>query len=71
MNQGPNQGMKVKLYNQRYFVSPFPSKGYKIPKFECKDLTLSENLKMQYFLSSLTKCAFTWFTNLPPNSIHD
>ena len=30
----------------------------------------NENLKMKYFPSSLTKNAFTWFTTLPPNSIH-
>ncbi|XP_050876631.1 uncharacterized protein LOC127080346 [Lathyrus oleraceus] len=35
---------------------------------EAGDLANSENLRMKYFLSSLTKNAFTWFTTLPPNS---
>ncbi|XP_058785031.1 uncharacterized protein LOC131659938 [Vicia villosa] len=33
------------------------------------DLANSENLRIKYFPSSLTKNAFTWFTTLPPNSI--
>ncbi|XP_050908710.1 uncharacterized protein LOC127122414 [Lathyrus oleraceus] len=36
---------------------------------EAGDLANSENLRMKYFPSSLTKKAFTWFTTLPPNSI--
>ncbi|XP_050895399.1 uncharacterized protein LOC127102024 [Lathyrus oleraceus] len=36
---------------------------------EAGDLANSENLRMKYFPSSLTKNAFTWFTTLPPNSI--
>ncbi|XP_050914987.1 uncharacterized protein LOC127129929 [Lathyrus oleraceus] len=36
---------------------------------EAEDLANSENLRMKYFPSSLTKNAFTWFTTLPPNSI--
>ena len=35
------------------------------------DIANSENLGMGYFLSSLTKNDFTWFTILPPHSIHD
>nr|KYP38879.1 Pro-Pol polyprotein [Cajanus cajan] len=37
---------------------------------ECGDLANNEYLKMKYFPSSLTKHAFTWFSTLPPNSIH-
>jgi len=37
---------------------------------EAGDIANSENLKMKYFPSSLTKNAFTWFTTLPLNSIH-
>nr|KYP38616.1 Retrovirus-related Pol polyprotein from transposon opus [Cajanus cajan] len=37
---------------------------------ECGDLGNNEYLKMKYFPSSLTKHAFTWFTNLAPNSIN-
>ncbi|XP_050910059.1 uncharacterized protein LOC127123926 [Lathyrus oleraceus] len=36
---------------------------------EAGDLANSENLRMKYFPSSLTKNACTWFTTLPPNSI--
>ncbi|XP_050896268.1 uncharacterized protein LOC127103011 [Lathyrus oleraceus] len=36
---------------------------------EAGDLANSENLRMKYFPSSLTKNDFTWFTTLPPNSI--
>ncbi|XP_058774914.1 uncharacterized protein LOC131649179 [Vicia villosa] len=36
---------------------------------EAGDLENSENLRIKYFPSSLTKKAFTWFTTLPPNSI--
>src|SRR4051812_15229145 len=36
---------------------------------EARDLANSENLRIKYFPSSLTKNAFTWFTTLPPNSI--
>ncbi|XP_057451727.1 uncharacterized protein LOC130743492 [Lotus japonicus] len=38
---------------------------------EIGDLANNEQLKMKYFPSSLTKNAFTWFTTLPPNSIHN
>ncbi|XP_027343100.1 uncharacterized protein LOC113855668 [Abrus precatorius] len=38
---------------------------------ECGDLARNEDLKLKYFPSSLTKGAFTWFTTLPPNSIHN
>ena len=37
---------------------------------ECGDLANNECLKMKYFPGSLTKNAFTWFTTLPPHSIH-
>jgi len=37
---------------------------------EAGDIANNENLKLKYFPSSLTKNAFTWFTTLPPNSIH-
>lgn len=37
---------------------------------EVGDIANNENLKMKYFTSSLTKNALTWFTMLPPNSIH-
>ncbi|XP_058784640.1 uncharacterized protein LOC131659468 [Vicia villosa] len=36
---------------------------------EAGDLENSENFRVKYFPSSLTKNAFTWFTTLPPNSI--
>ncbi|XP_050900935.1 uncharacterized protein LOC127115041 [Lathyrus oleraceus] len=36
---------------------------------EAGDLANSENLRMKYFPSSLTKNASTWFTTLPPHSI--
>ncbi|XP_015949653.1 uncharacterized protein LOC107474543 [Arachis duranensis] len=36
---------------------------------EIENLTNDENLKMKFFPSSLTKNAFTWFSNLRPNSI--
>ena len=36
---------------------------------EAGDLANSENLRIKYFPSSLTKNAFTWFTTLPPGSI--
>ncbi|XP_058774624.1 uncharacterized protein LOC131648908 [Vicia villosa] len=36
---------------------------------ETGDLANSENLRIKYFPSSLTKNAFTWFTTLPLNSI--
>ena len=39
-------------------------------QIECGDLTIDEFLKMKYFLSSLTKNVFTWFTILPPNLIY-
>ncbi|XP_057445506.1 uncharacterized protein LOC130737695 [Lotus japonicus] len=40
-------------------------------QLEICDLANNELLKMKYFPSSLTKNAFTWFTTLPPNSIHN
>lgn len=36
---------------------------------KANDLANNENLKINYFLNSLTKNAFTWFTTLPPNFI--
>ncbi|XP_020999705.1 uncharacterized protein LOC110281638 [Arachis duranensis] len=36
---------------------------------EIGNLATDENLKMKFFSSSLTKNAFTWFSNLRPNSI--
>jgi len=36
---------------------------------EAGDSENNENLKMKYFLSSLTKNAFTWFTTLPPHFV--
>src|ERR1051325_8382995 len=36
---------------------------------EVGDIANNENLRIKYFLSSLTKNAFTWFTTLPPGSI--
>ncbi|XP_016199521.1 uncharacterized protein LOC107640520 [Arachis ipaensis] len=36
---------------------------------EIGNLADDENLKMKFFLSSLTKNPFTWFSNLRPNSI--
>ncbi|KAK2388635.1 hypothetical protein QL285_062295 [Trifolium repens] len=38
---------------------------------ESGNLANNENLRMKYFPNSLTKNAFTWFTTLPPNSIHN
>lgn len=38
-------------------------------KMEADDIANDEGLKMKYFLSSLTKNVFTWFTTLAPNSI--
>ncbi|XP_040864998.1 uncharacterized protein [Glycine max] len=38
---------------------------------EAGDLANNENLRMKFFPSSLTKNAFTWFTTLPPHSIHN
>ncbi|XP_057452397.1 uncharacterized protein LOC130744220 [Lotus japonicus] len=40
-------------------------------QIEAGDIANNENLKMKYFPSSLTKNAFTWFTTLLPNSIHN
>ncbi|XP_057418253.1 uncharacterized protein LOC130712434 [Lotus japonicus] len=40
-------------------------------QLEICDLANNELLKMKYFPSFLTKNAFTWFTTLPPNSIHN
>ncbi|XP_050878785.1 uncharacterized protein LOC127082600 [Lathyrus oleraceus] len=37
---------------------------------EAGDMSNKESLRMQFFPSSLTKNAFTWFTTLPQNSIH-
>ncbi|XP_057723718.1 uncharacterized protein LOC130939646 [Arachis stenosperma] len=36
---------------------------------EIENLVNDENLKIKFFSSSLTKNAFTWFSNLRPNSI--
>jgi len=36
---------------------------------EAGDITNNENLIMNFFPSSLTKNAFTWYTTLPPGSI--
>ncbi|RYQ89003.1 hypothetical protein Ahy_B09g095875 [Arachis hypogaea] len=36
---------------------------------EIGNLANDESLKMKFFPSSLTKNAFTWFSNLRPNSI--
>eukprot|EP00256_Glycine_max_P066604 XP_025981199.1 uncharacterized protein LOC100802634 [Glycine max] len=38
---------------------------------EAGDLANNENLRMKFFPNSLTKNAFTWFTTLPPHSIHN
>ncbi|XP_050897134.1 uncharacterized protein LOC127103950 [Lathyrus oleraceus] len=35
------------------------------------EIANNKNLRIQYFPSSLKKNAFTWFTMLPANSIHD
>ncbi|KAK2444904.1 hypothetical protein QL285_015894 [Trifolium repens] len=37
---------------------------------EAGNLANNVNLRMKYFPTSLTKNAFTWFTTLPPHSIH-
>ncbi|XP_050918925.1 uncharacterized protein LOC127136411 [Lathyrus oleraceus] len=37
---------------------------------EAGDMSNNESLQMKLFPSSLTKNAFTWFINLPQNSIH-
>ncbi|XP_045831592.1 uncharacterized protein LOC123922985 [Trifolium pratense] len=37
---------------------------------EAGNLADNENLRMKYFPNSLTRNAFTWFTTLPPHSIH-
>ncbi|XP_050914597.1 uncharacterized protein LOC127129458 [Lathyrus oleraceus] len=36
---------------------------------EAGDIANNEDLKLKYFLSSITKNIFTWFTMLPPQSI--
>lgn len=38
---------------------------------EMDDIANNENLKMLFFSNSPTKNAFTWFTTLPPHSIHN
>lgn len=38
---------------------------------EAGDIANNENLMMRYFPSSLTNNSFTWFSILPPYSIHD
>ncbi|XP_050916601.1 uncharacterized protein LOC127131723 [Lathyrus oleraceus] len=38
---------------------------------EAGEIANNENLRIRYFLSSLTKNAFTWFTMFPLNLIHD
>jgi hypothetical protein len=35
------------------------------------DLANDENLRLKYFLNSLTKNAFSWFTTLTPHSIQN
>ena len=40
-------------------------------QLETNDLDNNENLNMKYFSNSLTNNDFTWFTTLPPNSIHN
>ncbi|CAJ2646962.1 unnamed protein product [Trifolium pratense] len=37
---------------------------------EAGNLADNENLRLKYFPNSLTKNVFTWFTTLPPRSIH-
>ncbi|XP_050901663.1 uncharacterized protein LOC127108264 [Lathyrus oleraceus] len=37
---------------------------------EAKDMSNNESLRINFFPSSLTKTAFTWFTTLPQSSIH-
>ncbi|KAK2450508.1 hypothetical protein QL285_009621 [Trifolium repens] len=37
---------------------------------EAGNLANNEDLRMKFFPNSLTKNAFTWFTTLPPHSIH-
>ncbi|KAK2375667.1 hypothetical protein QL285_076544 [Trifolium repens] len=38
---------------------------------EAGNLANNEDLRMKFFPNSLTKNAFTWFTTLPPHSIHN
>ena len=38
---------------------------------EAGEIANNENLRIKYFPSSLTKNAFSWFTTLPANSIHN
>jgi len=40
-------------------------------QIEYRALSLIENLKTKYFPNSLTKTAFTWFTTLPYDLIHN
>ena len=37
---------------------------------ELGEIIANEYLKMRYFLSSLTKNAFSWSSTLPPNLVH-
>ncbi|XP_050908476.1 uncharacterized protein LOC127122129 [Lathyrus oleraceus] len=37
---------------------------------DARDMSNNESLRMNFFPSSLTNNAFTWFTTLPQNSIH-
>ena len=37
---------------------------------ELGDLVNNEDFRLKYFPNSLTKNAFTWFTTLPPQSLH-
>jgi len=36
---------------------------------EAGDIGNNENLRLKFFLNSLTKNSFTWFTTLAPHSI--
>ncbi|WJX93585.1 hypothetical protein P8452_75092 [Trifolium repens] len=38
---------------------------------EAGNIANNEDLRMKFFPNSLTKNAFTWFTTLPPHSIHN
>ena len=37
---------------------------------QCGEPGYDDNLKLKLFLHSLSKVAFTWFINLPENSVH-
>nr|KYP45852.1 Retrotransposable element Tf2 [Cajanus cajan] len=55
-------GFEVGQNEHPYFVSAFPE--------YVTQVELPRGFKMKYFLSLLTKHAFTWFKTLPPNSIN-